>query len=165
MTFVAERHQCIDSRAVYVTNLPAASNRLILPAGTKISDLQNAQNNLSTTYTVIPCPTLTPFYNNVTCINCPDNNYFNVQILICQACPGQSAYNQSTYSCMATAYYSNLNNRNWTSTNPESVRQSVATASNSYGATVCPDATPFFDGIRCVGCPDGLQFSFDGLKC
>jgi hypothetical protein len=103
---------------VYVTNLPLASNRLILPAGMKISDLQAQQNSLSASRTVIPCPSSTPFFNNATCVNCLDNTYFNVIALLCQPCPGQSTYNQSTYSCMATTYYSNLNNRNWTSTNP-----------------------------------------------
>lgn len=80
-TLVIEKHQCIGPNQVYVTNLPSASNRLILPSGTKISDLQNQQNNLAGSQTVVPCPADTPFYNNQSCINCPSGQFFNVQTL------------------------------------------------------------------------------------
>jgi hypothetical protein len=165
LTFVAERNQCVNPNEVYVTNLPAASGQLILPPGTTMTDLQNQQNSLSASKTVVPCPASTPFFNSINCISCPLGLLFSVQSLMCQACPNQTVYNTTTSTCTYTVYYSNLNNRNWTSTNPEAIRQNTNSASTTPGAVPCPDATPFFSGTVCIGCPTGQQFSFDGMKC
>lgn len=69
-TFIPEKHLCVGPNQVYATNLPTASDRLILPDGTTISDLQNQQQNMSSTQTVVPCPTDKPFFNGQTCMNC-----------------------------------------------------------------------------------------------
>lgn len=164
-TFVPEKHQCVSSIKQYVTNLPAASNRLILPSGQTISDLQNQQNILSSQNNVIVCPAETPFYNNVTCINCPAQQFFNVQGLTCQSCPADSVYNQTSLKCEVVKFYSSLNNGNWTSINPEVIRQTVYNTSLLPGSTACPAATPFYDGSKCISCLTDQQFSFDGLKC
>jgi len=62
-------------------------------------------------------------------------------------------------------YYTNLLNRNWTSTNPDNIRNQVKTANSTPGALACPIEKPFFDGNACQGCPINQQYNFDGLKC
>lgn len=69
------------------------------------------------------------------------------------------------HQCIGVTYYSNLTNRNWTSTNPNNVRITVANSSTAVGATMCPADTPFFDGGKCVGCTSGQFFNFDVNKC
>ena len=117
-TFIPEKHLCVGPNQVYATNLPAASDRLILPDGTTVTDLQNQQQSMSTTQTVVACPSDKPFFNGQTCISCQPSEYFNVAMLSCQGCPSGTSYNVTAHKCIATTFYSNLTNRNWTSTNP-----------------------------------------------
>lgn len=164
LTFVQDKHSCVGPKEVYATNLPIASNKLILPEGVSVLDLQREQQNLATTSTVINCPASTPFFNNSTCISC-DNSYFEITSLTCKGCPTGQSYNETAHKCLAIIYYSNLNSRNWTSTNPDNIKKTTQATSGSPGALACPEQTPFYDGSKCVGCPSNEFFNFDGLKC
>jgi hypothetical protein len=68
--YIPDQHICLSPQVVYVTNLPASSNSLILPNNVTISDLQSQQQNSSSTQLITQCPIDKPFYNNQSCINC-----------------------------------------------------------------------------------------------
>jgi hypothetical protein len=55
-TFVGEKHQCVSASQVVVTNLAAASSRMILPAGVKLTDIQAQQTSLAASQSVVTCP-------------------------------------------------------------------------------------------------------------
>lgn len=150
---------------MFATNLPTASSQLILPDGTTITDLQNQQQELSKTATVVSCPAATPFFNNSTCINCDPNQFFEVSKLACVSCPSGTRYNETAHKCITTTFYSNLLNRNWTSTNPENVKAAAQAANGTIGSVPCPVETPFYDGTKCISCQVNQYFNFDGLKC
>lgn len=161
-TFSQDKHACVGATQVLVTNLPKGSDRLILPEGTTISDIQNAQQQNPD---AVVCPEETPFSNNKSCISCPNDQYFNVATLVCEGCPSGAAYNEGLHRCIKASYYSNLKNPNWTSTSPEGIINQTVETSKIEGAVPCPENSPFFDGSKCTGCPNGQYFSFDGSRC
>lgn len=152
-------------QVVYVTNLPIASNKLILPDGVTVADLQKQQQDLGQTSAVTSCPTDTPYYNGNTCISCGTGLLFDVTTLTCTSCGSGQSYNQTTHKCVTITYYSNLTNINWTSTNPDNVKKTAQTLAGTPGSIACPSDTPFYDGTKCIGCTTGQYFNFDGLKC
>jgi hypothetical protein len=138
---------------------------MILPEGVTIDSLQVQQQELSKNATLDVCPSDKPFYNNADCINCQADQYFSTEKLACLSCSSGERYDEKSHRCIKTVYYTNLLNRNWTSTNPDSIRSQVKTASSTPGALACPTDKPFFDGNVCQGCPINQQYNFDGLKC
>ena len=109
------------------------------------------------------CPESTPFYDGDSCIAC-DSQVFNVDTSQCEDCPAGTTYNKELKKCA-------LDNANYT-TNPYDPENLIYSGyskgeidylyteekKNNPDIQDCTDPTPYFNGIKCVACPDDYPY-------
>lgn len=115
--------------------------------------------------TGLPCPSATPYFNGVSCISCPANTYFDLNQKKCISCPAGTTYSTATYKCELNTdtYQTNPN----TAPNliygdaPKKEIVNNYTAANQAGVLDCTSPTPYYNGIKCISCPDPKYPYFD----
>ena len=106
------------------------------------------------------CPTATPYFNGVSCINCTSssNQYFNVTTSQCVSCPSGTIFRLDSKKCVPPTPI-NLTNPN---TAPNLIYDTYPLAlwKNWYSNNVttypqaqdCVAPTPYYNGNHCIAC-------------
>jgi hypothetical protein len=101
-----------------------------------------------------PCPGSAPLFNGSQCIACNSSAYYDLKNLRCIVARQVSnvAVLQSSGRVVSVGQY-----------NIPYLQAQIAASPIPY--TVCPPATPFYNGLVCVACPVGTYYLIETLSC
>lgn len=110
---------------------------------------------------VTACPSTHPFWNSTNCVKCALPSYWNVSSSQCLNCPSGLVFDSNLKNC--TLPHNNtlsylFGNSSWVTApgNLSAVlaaRAAIIAQANATNYTVCSPATPYFDGVQCISCP------------
>ena len=89
---------------------------------------------------ILPCPEKTPFFDGTNCIQCLKDQFFSIIAKTCQTCPSNQIYNNVTYHCESILFYSNPQNKLWTSIgrSPSEILNDINETSQKPNSRSCP---------------------------
>lgn len=117
------------------------------------------------------CPSTHPYWNTTNCVKCPLPDFWNVNVSQCQVCPHGLVFDVNLKNC-TTPHNNTLTNlfgnSSWVTapgnlSNVLAARAAIMAQNNATNYTICSRATPYFDGVRCITCPQ--QFNLTSRTC
>ena len=156
-TYNTTSHQCISAAKQYKPNA-AAETKVIVQDGAPKDALKTYMNTGTE-----PCPTDKPFVKDNACIPCPtDKPYFNIVAKECQKCPLNYVLDTATHKCILgkpIATDVSLHTPRLVMNEDKTSADWDNYVKENEDKMLCPSDTPFWNGTKCIQCPDLFNVS------
>jgi len=150
--FNLNNNTCYNPQLASNTSALNATNRYINLGSYTLANL--ILNISSSPYPSHSCPSTAPLFNGSQCIACANGSYYELR----------------TLRCIVSRFATNVTALNATGRALAYGQYTLAYLqaqinSSTVPITICPAATPFYNGTNCTACPNGTYYLIETLAC